>query len=557
MNKIYEDLSKQNPLNMSKALLSYEIYNNETAEEMFKKIDEEFESKEGKVNRVFDTIIYGLANSLIRKTKIKTPIPRLVQEIKDFSYEQDSVVNTYYQNTRVDDEFNYSETKEFKRESIDNAYNRTQYKGSKSEDGRFVKDEYTGERLYVLRSDAEWENYDNINNHTTDVDHIIPLVKYHESVKHNIALSEEDIREIANMEENYVNTNSTLNRKKSGNLNSEFVNEHKDELSDKTKKNMLEKEKIALKTMNSAQNKKVISNLKEDLKGDKTILKATAKEAVEGTKNKASGLIKDEIFILFAKVSIYEIKDSLINTITHGTPFNTVGEAIKFRVKRAIQYIKDSVKKLFSNVMGSLFMDLLRNFAQLFFNLFAGIVKIIGQIIVKGFHSLVQALKLIFMPPKNMTKSEIADAVTKLIVSTLVSVGIVAVGEKFQVPEAIIIILEAISVGLVMYVLDKVDLFGAKIDKRRARLKEVFELRIQEIKESTEEFAEVSIHVIAKQKMDFLDLINSMNISLEGKSIEKALEGAYKIAENFGIILPFNDTESFVNFFDNEEIISF
>lgn len=49
MNKIYEDLSKQNPLNMSKALLSYEIYNNETAEEMFKKLMKNLKAKREKL----------------------------------------------------------------------------------------------------------------------------------------------------------------------------------------------------------------------------------------------------------------------------------------------------------------------------------------------------------------------------------------------------------------------------------------------------------------------------------------------------------------------------
>ena len=71
MDKIYEDLNKENPLELTKALLSYEIYNKETAEEIFRKIDDEFESKEGMVERVFDTIIYGLANSFVSKTKIR------------------------------------------------------------------------------------------------------------------------------------------------------------------------------------------------------------------------------------------------------------------------------------------------------------------------------------------------------------------------------------------------------------------------------------------------------------------------------------------------------
>ena len=126
-----------------------------------------------------------------------------------------------------------------------------------------ARDEYTGEKnVYQYRSqpDARRNIEKYKHDHQAEVDHIVPLKQIHEQFKGNYALTDTDIKNIANNDSNYALTSARINRGagapgkgcKLDKTNSEFVEDQRQRekegrpnlgLSEEAKENMLNMEK--------------------------------------------------------------------------------------------------------------------------------------------------------------------------------------------------------------------------------------------------------------------------------------------------------------------------
>lgn len=167
----------------------------------------------------------------------------------------DSIVSGEISESPVRNKYNAKAS----RSKYDDVNKRKQYKESQFGDKQTIQDEYTGKTLHKDTSAARRKYGSNkYNEHTSQTDHTVPIKKVVNQNKSNRFLTDSDIKEIANIEENYKITSGRVNQSKGSQSNKEHV-----------KKNKVE----------SAQAKKMIKSQK---KAEVAIAKKTTELTVKG-----------------------------------------------------------------------------------------------------------------------------------------------------------------------------------------------------------------------------------------------------------------------------------
>lgn len=553
-----------NPLDMVKELLEMEFYNKVEAEDLFKQIDEEFNGKGRAIESLMIPSVYGMLDAVGRKAEMSISPGEVVRECKEFTIDNYNLSNVRVRSQNKKIELDIEE-REFNRNKIDDVSKRNNYRDKKT-NGKTVKDEYVGEKnIYKERKNAEKRNFKDINSHTTDVDHIVPLKKVHEQTKYNILLKESDIKAIGNLEDNYALTNSKLNRSKGDKTNSQYVESNKNELSKETIATMKSKEKQANKAIKKEANKRVVNNLKNDPEMRNKAIKEVSKTSLKVGMDSAKAGVYTRMTILLIKTTYFEVVDSFKNGITHDVNASTTLEALKIRVNRAVTYIITSLKDIMSGSFKDMIIETIKGFVKLIFDFFLGTIKMIGQIIVKGFGAIVQSIKLLVCPPEGMTLSQRMDAITKLLATTALGTLFVSANEKISklIPFAdpintiIMILLEGFAVAGVIYILDKLDLFGAKWEKKIQRINEIFDERSKEIKEGAENIEKNVLATLFEQKSNFIDKIKELNLSLDSKNLDRANDMAFSLANTFNIKLEYENLDEFLDFIDSTDTLVF
>ena len=145
------------------------------------------------------------------------------------------------------------------RSKYDDVSKRNKYKESQFGDKQTVKDEYTGKTLHKDTSAAKKKyGTKKYNEHTSQTDHTVPIEKIVNRNKSNRFLTDSDIKEIANIEENYKVTNGHLNQSKGSRSNAEVAKEN---------------------NVDTAQKKKMIT---EEIKAEVSITRKTAELTAKG-----------------------------------------------------------------------------------------------------------------------------------------------------------------------------------------------------------------------------------------------------------------------------------
>lgn len=554
-NQMKKNIEETNPLDMARDLLNFEFYNKNLAEDIFKEIDDA-ENKDQTVKQFMVPALTGICDSFCRKMKITTPVSQIVTECLEFD-EKKYVGTIVYMS---DHEF--EKQREYNREKMDNPYKRKKYKENK-EGNKLIEDEYTdGSKIYRNTKDAKNRNFKNPTEKTSDVDHIIPLKEIHLRTEKNPMLSQQDVKEIGNIVDNYAITNSKDNRSKGDKTNTEFVKENEN-ISDSQKKIMLEKEKMAESKVAQVQNSKIINNVKNKEMRDKT-LKNLNKESFDNAKTAVGDEILSRVTIVLIKTTYFEISDILKNGVLNNFETNNKLYALKLRAQRAIKYIMSSIKDFISDGIGSFLTNFVKCFIKMIFDLFAGMIKRIGDIIIKGFHAIIQAVKLLINPPEGMTLRQRMDAITKIIATTAVG-GLIFAAREFiekMLPTGIFgdilfMLIEGFSVAGIVYLLDKIDLFGSKWEMKQMRIKEIFEERIGEVEKNSLEFEKISLQRLAEQKEEFMSMTKKMKLCLDTQEFEMANEMALNISKFFGVKLEYSNRDEFVEMIEKTGLMVF
>lgn len=95
------------------------------------------------------------------------------------------------------------------------------------ENDRVVKDPYTGKKLTLRKAEAKARYGEKWTEHLAEGDHIVPLEEIFDQNKDNAWLSNDDIRSVANSEENMQTVSRKFNNAKRSRSNKELVQDEK------------------------------------------------------------------------------------------------------------------------------------------------------------------------------------------------------------------------------------------------------------------------------------------------------------------------------------------
>ena len=582
--KLLDDLNNASPLDTFSILQNIELYDEKNAKKIINQVNQEFNSGDNKIKNivvpVFTSIIDGVFDSLkigeeMRQYGISAT--SVVTQCVNFQYDNDnnnaSIFAEVTRNRAIDTE---TEDKNYNiNQNVNNRYgsqigeysnNRKKYDYSvaqrkealkkRSIDDTYILDGYSGEKIYINQKEAiEYEG--NIDK-SAEFDHIIPLARVHEQLARNCVLTDEDVKSIANGEKNFVFTARSINNDKRDATNSEYVAAHEDTLSSETKRNMLKKEREAQKNIDKEANKAVVHNAltKEGVKRLENEFKSQSAEALKTSGKMGIGRAITELI----KPLYFEIADAFKNGMSKPLGVESFTEAFKIRMSRVVSYVTSVLPSLGLDSILDTIKNLITTIIRTIVDLFFGIVKTILTIVRRGFPVAVSAIKT--LADKSKSPAERGDAAVKLIggalISILGSILLDKIPDSLGLIKTIIVSLfNGIGTLLFMMLMDKLDIFSIKENKRFERIHEIFEMRLQDISHRAQILNSESIELMRQQKLRFNEMIDGANRAIKENNSEKLTKYCYAIAEFFKIELEYTNSKEFCAWFDNQKEVSF
>lgn len=186
-------------------------------------------------------------------------------------------------------------------------------------------------------------------------------------------------------------------------------------------------------------------------------------------------------------------------------------------------------------------------------------------IIKEGVGVIVQAFKILLQPAGKMSPAQKGDAILKL-VGSLIPALLIEIGLSSLLipyfswwpPGADIAagVISAFAAAILAYFLDKLDLFSLKSELRLARVREIFDLRIQEIRQSAANFNIAVFETLKNQRIQFEALRNDLSSALQSKNMEKLNETLDHVADFFQVDIPYSTPQEFLQYIrQNDRII--
>jgi len=331
-----------------------------------------------------------------------------------------------------------------------------------------------------------------------EVDHLIPCAEICNKLKKNKALTDQDIKDITNTEGNLAVTSMKHNRgaktgkfdKSRDTLQQEaeqgFVTDAKGKvhkLSDeerKARETMVERMDTAQKEIDFQTNRKVIDNLT----GDRNVQMRLSKDAAGAAASQSIG----DLIIFMIKPLYYELSDCFKNGIEAGVSASSFKAALSFRLNRMKTYVIEQAGSLLKDGFFGFFKSFLSMLLEGIVNCFVGVFKSVARMVKEGLKVLMQIVPVLRDSTKTM--AEKGDAIIKLIAGSLTifaSLGIeswlnsLGIGEPWSI--IVTSVLSAVLTAVVMYLLDKIDLFGVGRELKLRRISEVLELKVQDSKD--------------------------------------------------------------------------
>lgn len=603
-NKLIElenEIRSASPLDLVTKLQEAELYDKKETRTVVDEVYHEFSKQGSLVDEVVVPVFMSIADGLLESTSATRKLrkkgltaSRIINECRTFSYEQSEFFAilpdgyTEWKNineqTRSDFE-NYAKNERgsYSRDKFEDKKRMDEYKQEKFDNngGRInATDEYTGQKnVYQYRKNPDArrniEKYK--HDHQAEVDHIVPLKQIHNQLKGNYAISDEDIKNIANNDTNLALTSARINRGegapgaggKFDMTNAEFVNDQRRRekegkanlrLSKEAKENMLKMGKESQKTVNEDANKAIFNNITG--KGTSDTTKIWSKTAVNAA-NQSKDYVVGNVILFFIKPLFYEVSDIFRNGLEEGVDADSTKQAFKIRFGRIKQYVMNNVLAFLGDNIGEFIKGFLSSLIEGIISLFVGILRQILKVVKEGIKILVKSGKVLFgKESKHMSAAEKGDAIIKLIggsVIALCGIGIETLLNKIGVMEPWSIILSTILSGiastLFMLILDKIDLFSVKAEKRRKRIEEIFDERIKDIREAEQNFNLAAIETMRAQRLQFMDIENNINKAIKANDITTINSGLFELASFMNVDLGYNNLEEFNKKFDKLEIV--
>ncbi|WP_245805771.1 DNA repair protein [Bacillus alkalicellulosilyticus] len=575
-----EQLSTASPLEITRTLEQFELYDMKSSQEVIDEIYTEFQKGENLEKGVLMPVMMSVINGLLEATKAGRSArkkgltaSRIIEECEQFSYndkpDNSTNVNAYtefknvQETTKKRGTVNANMTQEYERNNYEDKKAMDRYKDGKVVGEKSLVDEYTGKRnLYLKRNDPNKRYNDDTYRQQAQPDHIVPLKQVHDRLSSNYALDDADIKKISNIEDNFAVTSANINQTKGKRTNAEYI-KHMEEkgtpVDEITKANMLKMQKQAERKIDAQANKFIAKNLMDKTDKGKDIRNETAGVAANQAKEYAIG----NLILFIVKPIYFELKDGFKNGLTKGVNASSALEALSIRFGRIKKHVIENASSFIGDNMWEFVKGFISSLIEGIISLFVGIFKQVLRLLKEGIKIFMQSAKILFgKDAKEMTPSQKGEAIIKIIggsVLAIAGIGIetllnkIGIGEPWSIVLATL--LSGIASALFMYLLDKVDLFSVKAEQRRDRIAEIFTERIQDIKEVSEEFNVVAIQTLRKQYVQFEDIQSGIQSALATENLDSLNSGLYRMADFFKIELPYRNTDEFVDYFDSQDVI--
>ena len=466
-----------------------------------------------------------------------------------------------------------------------------------------LKDEYTNEtNITAYQNNPDQRRNDPKNRYQAQPDHVVPLARIHEQLKGDYGLTDGDIARIANSDDNFKLTAAFINQGEKGKggkkdmTNSEFVADQRRRkaegrphlgLSEETLENMLQAEKDAQKSINSQVNKTVGDNIlgkgvvdnnefinavKEAEKKANRKLSELEKDAIErdlaqkkqlaiGTQaaqnaaDQAKDYLVGNLILYIIKPLYFELKDIFKNGVAEGVQATSTMEGLKFRFNRLKNYVMTNALAFLGKNVWEFVKGFISSFVEGIISLFVGMFKRILKLVKEGIKVFIQAGKVLFgKDAKERSQAEKGDAIIKLIGASITSLGGIVVedlinkigiGEPWSVIIATMI--SGVASALFMYILNKIDLFSVKSEKRRERIEEIFDLRIENIQTCANNYGTAALEVLKNNELTFNGIKEDILNGISMNNDDAINEGLRRLADFFRVPLPYEDLDSFKN----------
>lgn len=356
-----------------------------------------------------------------------------------------------------------------------------------SENG-FIKDQYTGKAIPENKA---------------DIDHIRSMKMFHDNGGYMLGADQKEA--FARDERNFAITDRSLNRSKSADELDVFINKQ----SNGREVNNKEYFDIDGRRIRGAETR-ANKAIEEHLPSTKEKVQYYAKESAitgvgEGFKmglQQAIGLMLRELVI-----GIFdEAKDIFNNGLKGGRVDESFFRVTKERLERISQKIlvkwKDVVKAFGQGSISGFFSNIITVVINTFFTTVKNGVRIIRE----GLFSLLQAIKILVNPPEGLTPKEAAHEATKIFASGLTITGGILIEEGVSklilsnpilapfantLSTVIVGIATGLTASLMVYMLDKIDVFGVDRNNKHEYVVAQLDLKISESLKEADRLFEV------------------------------------------------------------------
>lgn len=252
----------------------------------------------------------------------------------------------------------------------------------------------------------------------------------------------------------------------------------------------------------------------------------------------------------------FEMKDSILNGFIEGVNVYTYKDAFSIRFGRVKEYVWNQISDLgnaFSSIMDNL-KNLISAILEGILGMFVGIFKHAFRIIKDGIKIMMQSYSVLFGENANKsTPAEKGDAILKIFgasAAAFCGIWIDSMLEKLPViPESlrgsISTLLSGLASMLVFYLLDKADVFNVKAEKRNTRIKELFDERINDIQQATNNMNEIVIEKIRQYSLESRQILNRFSEAIENSDYSTASKETLALARFLKIDLGYNNFYEF------------
>lgn len=321
-----------------------------------------------------------------------------------------------------------------------------------------------------------------------DLDHIKPLKNAHD--EGGFMLSDREKSALGTDSDNLMFTHQTINRSKGAKTQKEFVESSNNPDLDGRRTIAAHKrgEKAVGKYIPQDGVEKVgwvgKRGLEDGVKTGKT----------QGVQQALGICLSELISALF-----FEVKDCLSNGFNPKESDSWLA-SVKIRLKRVGKKVASKWGAVLEAFGQGFLSGLISGVVTALLNLLVRTSKNIVRLIREGFMSLVKALKTLLFPPEGMTLKQAAHEASKVLATGVVTSGMILGGEVFAaqpfmkvIPfsDTVSMVLTGMLAGvgslLVVYMLDKLDVFGVNQEDKAAFIQGQIEQDFDKDYQSAEE----------------------------------------------------------------------